>query len=212
MLGIPVPGRVLVWDGHDFYAHHRRLDLAHPVIGKLGLTANPGRYAYDLSVVDEKGLMFRGDGGRREDWYGWETPVRAPGDGTIAEMRSDVADHQVGENPLSMEQILATPKVLFGNYVTVDHGNGEFSLMAHLRQGSVTVKKGDRVKRGQVIGKMGFSGDAFTVHTHYELRAGTDMNVEGVPSRFHGFERVLGSRTVPVAEGAIDTGDIVLVK
>jgi len=43
-----------------------------------------------------------------------------------------------------------------GNHVTIDHGNGEFSLLLHMKPGSVTVKKGDRVSQGQEIGAIGF--------------------------------------------------------
>jgi hypothetical protein len=62
-LVLPLRGRVLVFDGHDFYAHHRRWNLAHPVVGPL-LRRNSGRYAYDFSIVDSAGRMYREDGAR----------------------------------------------------------------------------------------------------------------------------------------------------
>jgi hypothetical protein len=201
-----------VWDGHDFLSHHRRLNFAHLALVQMGVKNNALRYAYDLSVVDQKGRMFRTDGKKREDWLGWEAPVRAPGDGTVAEVQNTVADHQVGENPLTIPEILANPRVLAGNYVVIDHGQGEYSLLAHFRQGSPAVKVGDKVKQGQLLGKMGFSGDAFTVHTHYELRRGVPFDVEGLPSVFSGYQRLVGSRRVPVATGAVDTGDLVVVE
>jgi hypothetical protein len=210
-LVVPLKGRVLVWDGHDFLSHHRRLNFVHPALVQMGVKNNPLRYAYDMSIVDEDGKMYRGDGKKREDWYGWEVPVQAPGDGTVVEAKNDVQDHQVGEYKVDIEEILRNPKSLSGNYVIIDHGNGEHSLIAHLRAGTVTVKPGDRVKQGQPIAKMGFSGDAFTVHIHYELRSGTPFDVEGLPSAFRGYERLLGAQRVPVKEGVIDTGDIVFV-
>jgi len=56
---------------------------------------------------------------------------------------------------------------------------------------------------------MGFSGDAITVHVHYRLQSGTELDVEGLPSIFSRYRRVLGSRVAPVSKGVIDTGDIV---
>jgi len=59
----------------------------------------------------------------------------------------------------------------YGNCVIIDHGNSEYSLMAHMQQGSVTVKVGERAVAGQVIGKLGDSGDSFGPHVHYQLQS-----------------------------------------
>ena len=50
-----------------------------------------------------------------------------------------------------------TRRVLGGNYVVLDHGNGEFSYFAHMSPGSVRVKKGEHVQQGQQIGEIGFA-------------------------------------------------------
>jgi len=57
---------------------------------------------------------------------------------------------------------------------------------------------------------VGASGDSLFPHLHYELRTGPGIKgVEGLPSYFSGFRRVLGSGTVTVEKGQVDTGDIV---
>ena len=122
-LVLPLRGRVLVFDGHDFYAHHRRWNLAHPVVGKL-FRRNSGRYAYDFSIVDSVGRMYRGDGTRNEDWYSWNAPVLAPGTGRVVAAESGEPDWEVGRTGLPDTTVLARPIALFGNYVVVDHGNG----------------------------------------------------------------------------------------
>ncbi len=75
------------------------------------------------------------------------------------------------------EKILATADGLvikafknggYGNYVEIDHGNGYVTAFAHMQK--YLVKKGDRVKRGQVIGKVGSSGRSTGPHLHYEIR------------------------------------------
>jgi hypothetical protein len=202
----PVKGRVLVWDGHDALSHHRRWDLGHPMLRSIGMKNNPSRYAYDLSVIDESGAMHKGDGKEPEDWFGFGTGIVAPGAGTVVAVRNEAPDR--GPDKVDWKKVPQQPDLTWGNHVVIDHGQGEWSALMHLQQGSVTVKVGDKVTPGQPIAKMGFSGDAFTVHLHYQLQSGPGFDVEGLPSVFHGFKRVLGARTVPVERGTIDSGDV----
>lgn len=62
----------------------------------------------------------------------------------------------------------------YGNYVLVKDNNSNFVFVyAHLSPNSLTVKKGDSVKMGQVLGTMGSSGDAGHMHLHFEIRRNT---------------------------------------
>ena len=206
-LALPLAGSILVFDGHDFYGHHRRWDLTHPVMKMIGVTRNAGRYAYDLAHVDAEGRMFRTDGKTNADWLAWEAPVRAPAAGTVVAAANDQPDYEIGRTRMDERTVLQSPMLLYGNYVVIDHGNGEFSMLAHLRQGSVAAKPGTRVRAGETIGKVGFSGAVYTIHLHYELRRGAGIDVDGLPSYFRGVRRP-GARTsrAPVR---IDSGDIV---
>jgi hypothetical protein len=210
-LRIPLDGRVLVFEGHDFYSHHRRFNYEHPVLRKAGLRLNSGRYAHDLSLVDESGRMYRGDGKRNEDWLSWGMPIRAPASGKVVEVENGMPDYDVGrpDDGLSVDSILARPEALMGNHVVIDHGGGRFSRLFHMMRGSVTVTPGQTVTAGQVIGRVGFSGSVYTVHLHYEMGTGPGLNVDGLPAYFSGFRRVLGARMGAVERGPIDTGDIV---
>jgi len=210
-LSLPLAGRILVFDGHDFYAHHRRVDYTDPIMRKVGIRSNSQRYGHDLSLVDQDGSMYRGDGKRNEDWHSWGAPVLAPAGGTVVEVENSMPDYDVG-NPragLSLDTLFARPVALMGNHVIIDHGQGMFSRLMHLRRGSVKVRPGERVTPGQRLGDVGFSGSVYTVHLHYEVAMGPGLDVEGLPAYFSGFRRVLGGRSVPVARGPIDTGDIV---
>ena len=206
----PVPGRVLVHDGHDFYSHHRRLDVTGAMTTALHIDANLTRYAYDFVVVDEQGKMYRNDGEKNDDWYGFGVPIYVPGDGVVVEALDGIEDN-TKSNPFKpvMEKILGNLYLIFGNHVVIDHGNGEFSLLAHLKKGSVSVKNGDRVKQGQQIGQLGFSGDAFLAHLHYELQSDAKFG-EGLPSYFRDYKRVIGDKTINVKRGQIDSGDVLL--
>lgn len=208
-LMLPVTGRVFVHDGHDFYSHHRRLDITGDMTTALGISTNMTRYAYDFTIVDEKGMMHRDDGAENEEWFGFGTPILAPADGIVVKAASGFADGSKAKPvPLDRDAVMKDIATIFGNFAIVDHGNGEFSVLAHMKQGSVSVKAGDRVKRGQKIGEMGASGDAMFPHLHYQLQRDAHLG-EGLPSYFRDFKRFTGSAWVHVARGQIDTGDVV---
>jgi hypothetical protein len=207
-LMLPLRGRVFVKAGHDFYAHHRRLDYLQPFARRLGFRANFMRYAYDLYLVDPEGRTFRSDGKTAGDWYGYAAPVHAPGAGRVVALADRYAE-DLGGKLLTNESLSKDPGLFYGNQVTIDHGNGEYSLLAHLKQGSIRVKVGDTVTQGQVIAAVGLSGSAEEPHVHYELRSGPGFDAEGIPSYFRDFVRHLGSRDMPVGKGTLDTGDIV---
>ena len=82
-----------------------------------------------------------------------------------------------------------------GNSVVIDHENGEFSLVAHMQKGSVRVRVGDRVTRGQGIGVMGNSGNSSGPHVHYQLMTGPDRDTaDGLPARFSNVNAQLMAR------------------
>ncbi|MBQ7136601.1 MAG: M23 family metallopeptidase [Bacilli bacterium] len=60
----------------------------------------------------------------------------------------------------------------YGNYVMIDHGDGTYSLYAHMHKDTITVFAGDVVEQGQVIGKLGHSGNSTGPHLHFEIRSG----------------------------------------
>ncbi|HZS60651.1 MAG TPA: M23 family metallopeptidase [Gemmatimonadaceae bacterium] len=102
-------------------------------------------------------------------------PVLAPAAGTIADVIDTVAD-----------------SADLGNYVVIDHGNGEFSFLAHLRRGSVRVTRGQHVKPGDPVGQCG-------THLHYHMQSTPSFLVgAGMPAQFQHY----------VADGkAVDRGE-----
>lgn len=68
---------------------------------------------------------------------------------------------------------------IYGNYVNIDHGDGFFSIYGHLKIG-LTVKKGEKVKQGQVLGYMGNSGYSNGQHLHFELRKGLNVKANSI--------------------------------
>jgi murein DD-endopeptidase MepM/ murein hydrolase activator NlpD len=69
-----------------------------------------------------------------------------------------------------------------GNTITLDLGGGQFAYYMHLQPGSLRVKEGDRVRRGQVLARVGCSGDAREPHLHFEVTTSSKLLAgEGVP-------------------------------
>lgn len=203
----PVAGaRLWAYDGPGFLSHHRRIDLTDPMNRDvLKLRGNSQRYALDLVVVDEKGDFASGDLEKKESWLGFGVPIVAPAAGVVVEAVGDLPD----DIPYDEAKMRENPRATVGNHVILDHGNGEYSLLAHFRNGSVKVAAGRRVSSGEVLGQMSRSGmGSQLVHVHYELRTSPDlMSGEGLPARFEGFRRIGATRG---ESGPIDAGWIVL--
>jgi Peptidase family M23 len=211
-LALPIRTRTIVFDGHDFYAHHRRLNPADPEVCKFLPHGNADRYAYDLCPVNDTGEMYKDTPYEKKNWYGYGVPVYATGSGRVVAASNDVPDNRYEGKKVVYPDLPQTEKYKRsnGNFVVIDHGNGEYSHFDHMKPGSVRVKSGDEVKQGDQIGEIGFSGDAFIPHLHYMLTDNADpFHAEGLPSYFHNFRRLLGSTAREVSKGQIDSGDIV---
>lgn len=211
-LFLPLQQRSVIFDGHDFYSHHRRQNLADPAFERLKIRSNPVRYAYDFCPVNENGDMYKDSSWKKENWYGYGQPIYATGDGTVVSSANDVPENDFR----GKEVVYAHPpgndiyKAAYGNFVVIDHGYGEFSFFAHMKTGSVRVKVGDHVVAGQQLGELGFAGDAFAPHLHYMLIDNEDvLKAEGLPSYFRNFRRILGSSFEDISQGQIDSGDII---
>lgn len=141
-------------------------------------------------------------GGKKSSYTGYGTVVATPGEwgwpATCSSVSSsfgyrwgtlhdaiDIAGCGYGSNIFAAKDgvvVQSSYKYDNGEYVTIDHGNGYYSLYAHLVSGSRRVRVGDYVVKGQVIGSMGMTGAATGVHVHfaiwrgYPYRGGTPLN------------------------------------
>ena len=140
--------------------------------------ARDQRFAYDLFIV-RGGATHTGDGKRNSDYFAYGQPVLAPGDGVVVSAIDGVADNTPG----TMD-----PAHAAGNHVILDHGNGEYSLLAHLIPGSLRVKVGDRVHSGDLLGRCGNSGNSSEPHLHFHLQDSPRFgDGDGLPAQFLGY-------------------------
>ncbi len=148
-----------------------------------------------------------------QSWTGTTRPDHSPSPNAIDFTRS----HDFGKSVLAAAAgtvVVARNlgNVSYGRYVVIDHGNGESTLYAHLS--SIWVTVGQSIDQGQVLGRVGASGNATGAHLHFEERLdGTD-----VPPYFNGaayqFDSSIASANcvdVPIAgdwngDGTTDIG------
>jgi murein DD-endopeptidase MepM/ murein hydrolase activator NlpD len=140
------------------------------------------RHAFDFEIADAGGKLHRGDGRDVGDYHCYGVPVLATADGTVVRVVSDVPDNAVGTINVRHN---------WGNVVLLWHAPGLYSLVAHLQPGSATVREGQNVIRGEVLGACGSSGRSPRPHVHFQL--------QGSP--------VVGAPTVPCAFGVATEGD-----
>ena len=82
-----------------------------------------------------------------------------------------------------------TLETVGGNYIILDLGNGRYAFYAHLQPGSLRVKTGDKVRRGQVLALVGNSGNSTEPHLHFHIAdANSSLGSEGRPYGFPSFE------------------------
>ncbi len=203
-LHLPLRGRIIVWDGHDFGAHHRRWDYLREPIRELGFDSNAARYSYDLIPTDDHGAMAHGDPKRNESWIGYGRPIFAPAAGAVVAVVDDRPDDRQIDMGAMKQDLLA----IFGNYVIVDHGSREFSVLGHLQRASARVAVGTTVTAGQELAAIGGSGSSLMPHLHYQLQTDASGHAEGLPSYFAGFQRIRGGTAVQVKRGQIDSGEL----
>ena len=169
------------------------------VMGVGGRLNASERYAIDWLRADltkTPVTTHRGDGTRNDDYLAFDAPLLAVADGTVMTVVSDKAE--------ATPQIM-TPDQAFaelgGNYVIIDIGAGNFAFYAHMVTGSASVKVGDKVTRGQPIGRLGNSGNTSEAHLHFHvMRAPLPLSADNVPfeiDRFTLAGTIDGNRFVP---------------
>jgi hypothetical protein len=182
---LPVTGEWTVYQG------------GRTVFDNYHATSIDQRFAYDLAVIKDGVHQYANKGWELRDFYSFGLPIFAPAAGRVVAAVDEYDDN----TPLKPSK--DNPPQ--GNHVVIDHGNGEFSILAHLKRGSVEVKVGDKVTAGQEIALCGNSGNSPLPHLHYHLQnTAVPFKGEGLPIQFHNYI----SNGKPIAVGEPSRGEV----
>jgi len=179
VLGPPVEGaNWLAADGpsNDQDNHHRR-----GVVILDGRPVDSRRYAIDWKQIRD-GASFSGDARDVSSYHSYGKAVLAVADGRVVTARDGLPDNIPGHGESFHPAVPITLETVAGNTITLDVGGGQFAYYMHLQPGSLHVKAGDHVGRGQVVARIGNSGDAREPHLHFEVTTSSKLLAgEGVP-------------------------------
>ncbi len=155
VLAPPLPGGR--WVG-VIGAHRRALA---PINGRLRLGQ---RFAVDFAArLNRAGLTHRGSASKNSSYFNYGTPLLAVGAGKVVAAVDRYPD-QIPNAPVPV-----TGNALDGNVVIIKLDDGVYAGYAHIKPGSVRVRPGQRVTAGQVIGRLGNSGNTTGPHLHFQL-------------------------------------------
>lgn len=173
VLDPPLRGpRLIAGDGCCDAVRHIRATL--PIHGRM-FTAQ--RFAIDWEQLDEQHRIVVGDRADPASYVIYGAPVLAVADARVVATVDGLPDSPPGALPSNLPLDQAD-----GNHVILDLRDGRFALYAHLKPGSVRVGKGQRVRRGQVLGLVGTSGNSSEPHLHFHVMDGPSaLAASGVP-------------------------------
>jgi murein DD-endopeptidase MepM/ murein hydrolase activator NlpD len=144
------------------------------------------RFAIDFVQLREDGRTFTGDQKVNKNYRCYGAEALAVGEGIVVAVKDGIPENVPGANSRAVPITLET---VGGNHVILDLGNAHFAFYAHLQPGSLRVKLGDKVRRGQVLGLVGNSGNSTEPHLHFHIsNANSPLSSEGLPYAFPAFE------------------------
>lgn len=180
VIGPPLRGeRYIAADSCCDSTRHTRAAL--PVDGRVRLAQ---RFAVDWEQMDDDNRIYAGP---REDPTSYRIFGRealAVAEARVVSVVDGLPEQTPGRFPEAITLAQAD-----GNSVVLDLGGGRYALYAHLQPGSLRVRPGDRVRRGQVLGLVGNTGNSVAPHLHFHVMDGpSPLDSNGLPYAIDAFE------------------------
>ena len=138
------------------------------------------RYAYDLEIR-KNNLPYHDEPDKIENYYSYLEEICAPLDGFVITIVNEYKNTHITKD----RKVINDSKDPKGNYIVIKHQNGEYSTICHFEKDSFVVKEGDLVKEGDMLGRVGNSGNTQGPHIHFQVQRGPDpTHDQGIPIFF----------------------------
>lgn len=199
----------LAVNGPSNVSHHRRARLV--IDGAAHISQ---RFAIDWVQINEDLKTHHGDPKDNRNYLCFGADAVAVGDGVVVEVKDGIPENIPNQTPV----VPITLDTVAGNHINLDLGGGVYAMYAHLQPGSLRVKVGDKVKRGQVLALVGNTGNSTEPHLHFQLMNGNSpLGSDGLPyalSKFVETKRITGDlenpTATPLESAVVHRGDMPL--
>ncbi len=173
--------------GGEIISPHR-----YTILPSNGTLRPPEHFAIDFIQLDAEGRAVVGDIKNLNNWHFYGAEVVAAAGGRVVQVVNDLPDQVPGELPTNI-----TAGQAAGNLVIIDMGRGKYALYAHLIPGSAAVGVGEVVQTGQLLGRLGNSGNTDAPHLHFQVMdRASALDADGLPFVFDLMEfqgRIVGT-------------------
>ena len=168
------------------------------IIAASGTLRPPEHFAIDYLQLDALGTFYKDDPKLVGNWHGYGADILAVAPGIVVHVIDGLPDQIPLQPPVGINADTAP-----GNSVIVDIGHGRFAAYAHMIPGSVRVKVGQAVHRGQGLGRIGNSGSSSAPHLHFQImNRPSFLDAVGLPFVFDRME--LQGRLVGATDDVLD--------
>ena len=149
------------------------------------VTYSSQKGAFDFIIQNNKGYSYTRSGTRNEDYFAFGKPIYSVCDALVVKVTKGVRDNKPGE---------MNPQQTFGNSIVLKTKEGEYIVYAHFEEGTLQLKKGQQVTKGQYLANCGNSGNSSEPHLHFHIQDSANL-LQSVGARSY-FKNIIVNGTL----------------
>jgi len=151
------------------------LDVVEAGDGREGFEKLLSGEEVDFVITDDENKTYSGSGTSKDDFYCYNKPVLAPADGYVYQISNITKDNDINDVNINKN---------WGNTIIINHLNGLYTQISHLKIDSFKVNIGDYVTKGTVLASCGNSGRSPEPHLHFQVQLSPEIGAKTHPYPF----------------------------